>query len=106
MCMRYRVLAGFGGFAVIIARLPASATAQSANRLTPAEQAAGWRLLFDGRTLRGWHGLGYATTPPGLWIIEDDAIARVPKSRAPVQADGQPLTGMDLVSDEAFQNFE
>jgi hypothetical protein len=76
------------------------------NQLTPAERAAGWRLLFDGKTLHGWHALGYDATPPGLWIVEDGTIARVPKGRAPVQADGQPLTGVDLISDSAYQNFE
>jgi hypothetical protein len=76
------------------------------NRLTAAERAAGWRLLFDGKTLAGWHGLGYTKTPPGLWIVEDHALMRVPNGRAPVQADGQPLTGMDLISDAAFENFE
>jgi len=27
---------------------------QHPNTLTPAERAAGWRLLFDGKTLDGW----------------------------------------------------
>ncbi|HEX4683000.1 MAG TPA: DUF1080 domain-containing protein [Gemmatimonadaceae bacterium] len=105
--MRYQdVLASLGLLAGLMAGVSVRANSQPANRLTPAEQAAGWRLLFDGRTLNGWHGLGYSTTPPGLWITEDGAIARVPKARAPVQPDGQPLTGMDLISDDAFQNFE
>jgi hypothetical protein len=26
------------------------------NALTPAEQADGWRLLFDGKTTSGWRG--------------------------------------------------
>ena len=35
------------------------------NELTAAERAAGWRLLFDGRTLTGWRGLGYDSVPSG-----------------------------------------
>ena len=31
------------------------------NQLTTAERSAGWRLLFDGRTLAGWRGVGYDT---------------------------------------------
>jgi hypothetical protein len=76
------------------------------NELTAAEKAAGWRLLFDGKTLNGWHGLGYATTPPGLWLVENGAIKHADKGKAPVQADGQPLSGMDLISDSSFQDFE
>ena len=88
------------------AQVRQSASTTKPNTLTAAERAAGWRLLFDGETLRGWHGLGYEKTPPGLWIIEDGAIKRVAKGTAPVQADGQPLTGMDLISDSAYQDFE
>ncbi len=29
---------------------------EAMNALTDAERAAGWRLLFDGRTTRGWRG--------------------------------------------------
>ena len=85
-----------------------SALAQSAppNALTAAEKAAGWRLLFDGKTLTGWHGLGFKTGEAGLWRVEDGALVRLPIGRAPVQKDGQPLTGVDLISDDSFQNFE
>src|SRR5437879_187988 len=66
----------------------------------------GWRPLFDGTTLRGWHGLGFTGTPPGLWIVEDGAIKHAAKGKGPLQADGQPLEGWDLISDESFQDFE
>ena len=80
--------------------------AASPNVLTAAEAKAGWQLLFDGKTLSGWHGLGFTNTPPGLWTVEDGAIKHVEKGRGPVQADGQPLTGMDLISDRSFGDFE
>ena len=78
----------------------------SPNALTPVEVSAGWALLFDGKTLSGWHGLGFSTTPPGLWTVEDGAIKHIDKGKGPVQADGQPLTGMDLISDRSFGDFE
>ena len=65
-----------------------------------------WQSLFDGKTLAGWHGLGFKATPPGLWVVEDGAIKHVEKGKGPVQPDGQPLTGMDLVSDRSFDDFE
>ena len=34
----------------------AGTTASAPNTLTPAEKAAGWQLLFDGRSLDGWRG--------------------------------------------------
>lgn len=92
--------------ALVIAVASAFAQRQTPNTLTAAEKAAGWRLLFDGKTLTGWHGLGFKTGEVGLWRVEDGTLARIPVGRAPVQSDGQPLTGVDLISNDAFQNFE
>jgi ABC-type transport system substrate-binding protein len=44
-----------------------SATAQQPNTLTPAERAAGWVLLFDGKTLDGWR----ASDVPGTYSINN-----------------------------------
>ena len=66
------------------------------NTLTEAEQAAGWRLLFDGVSLAGWRGLGRDTIPEGHWIIEDGAIRKVASGEVPTAADGQPLEGGGL----------
>ena len=33
--------------------------------LTAAEKAAGWKLLFDGKSLAGWRGYKTETPPPG-----------------------------------------
>jgi hypothetical protein len=82
------------------------AASAAPNELTAAERDAGWRLLFDGKTLKGWRGLGFKETPAGLWVVEDGAIKHVENGKGPVQSDGQPLTGMDLVTDAAFQDFE
>src|SRR6185436_18851020 len=38
----------------------ATVSAQSVNTLTAQEKAQGWQLLFDGKTLNGWH----SATPP------------------------------------------
>jgi len=94
-------------FTLALADVSAAAAQRAApNTLTAAEKAAGWRLLFDGKTLTGWHGLGYKTGEVGLWRVEDGALARIPVGRAPVQGDGQPLTGVDLISNESYRDFE
>ena len=49
---------------------PATVSAQAINSLTDREKADGWQLLFDGKTLDGWHSSpgaqrgGRATPPP------------------------------------------
>jgi len=62
------------------------------NTLTPAERAAGWRLLFDGKTTAGWRGFKLDAMPAG-WQVVDDALTRVGR-------------GGDIVSCEKFRDFE
>jgi len=76
------------------------------NSLTAEEKAAGWILLFDGRTFNGWRGLGREGIPEGHWVIEEGAIKKVPSKDVPRQADGQPLEGGDLMTIETFEDFE
>jgi hypothetical protein len=60
--------------------------------LTDAERAAGWRLLFDGRSLTGWRGFKSDTVPPG-WRVDGGAL----RKDAPVA---------DIVSTDQFGDFE
>ena len=84
-----------------------SAPAERANvPLTAAERAAGWRSLFDGRTLDGWRGLGYAGVPTAHWTVENGAIRKIASGKVPVQADGQPSEGGDLMTVDTFRDFE
>lgn len=61
------------------------------NTLTPAEKAAGWRLLFDGKTFNGWK----CTAPDSKgWVVENGTIFYN------VQGPGY------MVTRERFGNFE
>jgi hypothetical protein len=71
---------------------PAPSTAASANALTPAEQAAGWRLLFDGATTKGWRGYKSQAMPNG-WRVENGTLTK----------DGS--VG-DILTADQFANFE
>jgi hypothetical protein len=62
------------------------------NRLTGEEQAAGWRLLFDGRTMNAWRGFKQAGMPEG-WRIVEGAVTRV-------------AGGGDIITRDQFANFE
>lgn len=71
----------------------AQSSAQSSlNTLTPQEQAAGWRLLFDGRTTAGWRGWKMDSLPSG-WQVVDGALTRV-------------AGGGDIITRDKFKNFE
>jgi len=43
------------------------------NTLTAAEKAAGWKLLFDGKSTAGWHNYGKKTVGSS-WKIENGAL--------------------------------
>ena len=104
--MRKALLAGcLLGVAACARATPTPAPAEP-NRLTSAEAGDGWRLLFDGRTLQGWRGLGRDTVPSAHWVVEDGAIAKLASGRVPVAADGQPLVGGDLMTVDAWRDFE
>src|SRR5438128_1949330 len=44
-----------------------------ANTLTEEEKKAGWKLLFDGKSLDGWHNFKATTVKPG-WQVKDGAL--------------------------------
>jgi hypothetical protein len=70
-----------------------------ANQLTGAEKAAGWRLLFDGKTFDGWRGFHSDKVPTG-WVVEDGCIKKIPAHGELGQAGG------DLITVDQFDNFE
>ncbi|MCB0584663.1 MAG: DUF1080 domain-containing protein, partial [Phaeodactylibacter sp.] len=73
------------------------------NTLSEAERAAGWKLLFDGKSTNGWHSWK-RKTPGSSWIIEDGAL----KINAVRQPDGslKAEDGGDLVTDQEYENYE
>ena len=79
---------------------------QATNTLTSAERAVGWRLLFDGKTLRGWRGLGYDDVPTAHWKVVDGAIKKVPTADVANASNGKPASGGDLITDDKFDDFE
>lgn len=70
------------------------------NTLTPAEIAAGWKLLFDGRSLVGWHAFQQEQAPKKGWHVADGALVN-PKSNS--RPNG---SGGDLVTDRKFRDFD
>jgi hypothetical protein len=97
-------LLSFACFAALL--ISQEKTGMQPNILSPREKAEGWILLFDGTTFEGWRGLGRDRVPEGQWLIEDGAIKKVSTQDGPLQKDGQPLAGGDLMTVEAFEDFE
>lgn len=73
-----------------------SAMAQTPNTLSKEEKKAGWKLLFDGKTTKGWHT--YLKKEAGAkWQVKDGAIVFDPTLST---------GGGDLVTDGIYENYE
>ena len=81
------------GLAVAAALVAGGAMAAPLNTLTPAEKKAGWRLLFDGKDLKGWRGFKAAAPDKG-WTVTDGVLGPDPK------------TSKDVISKAEYENFE
>lgn len=74
--------------------------APAAHRLTPAEQQAGWTLLFDGRTLDLWRGYKRADASGTRWKVDAGTLT-LPAT------DGQDTRGaLDIISVRTFTRFD
>ena len=74
--------------------LASQVRAAEPNTLTEEEQKAGWKLLFDGKTLAGWSNFKKKDIRPG-WQVKDGTLACV-----------NPKNAGDLVTADQFEWFE
>jgi len=84
---------------VILAAEPQQ-TNTTDNTLSKKEKAAGWKLLWDGKTTEGWRGAKLTTFPKDGWII-DNGILKVLESGGRESANGG-----DIVTVKKYKNFD
>jgi hypothetical protein len=77
----------------LMATLPVMA---ADNQLTAAEKAAGWRLLFDGRTFANWQDPAKENPVSDSFVIEDGCL----------KSQSHPKVREDLFTLDTFGNFE
>ena len=70
------------------------------NNLTIGEQKDGWKMLWDGKTTKGWHGAKLESFPEKGWVIEDGILSVLSSGGAESRAGG------DIVTTELFGDFE
>ncbi len=70
------------------------------NQLSDFEMQRGWRLLWDGRTTRGWRSARGEAFPAEGWSVQDGMLT--------VQAGngGESTNGGDIVTTETYTDFE
>jgi hypothetical protein len=83
------------GLLVMVAIGSLSAADQPINTLTTQEKKDGWKLLFDGKSLQGWHSYNKTTPPVEGWKIENGILTHIKNGK-----------GGDIVYQQEFDNFE
>jgi hypothetical protein len=67
-------------------------------RLSKEEKAAGWQLLFDGKTTKGWRRFKGDKFPARGWLVKDGIL---------VHEKNEPgFKAGDIVTTEEFESFE
>ena len=81
---------------VALFSLMAFTAAAEDNALTLAEKSAGWVLLFDGQTMKGWRDPAKRNPAGDAWVIDKGTLKTRPK----------PRLAEDLLSAEHYGDFE
>src|SRR5688572_13154854 len=61
-------------------------------RLTAAERAAGWKLLFDGTTTTGWRGFKKTGFPVKGWSVDAGRLKHAASGGSPTADSGDIIT--------------
>jgi hypothetical protein len=69
-------------------------------RLTAAERDAGWKLLFDGTTTKGWRGFKKTGFPAKGWVIESGRLKHLASGGQPTADSG------DIITVDTFDDFD
>ncbi|WP_010134042.1 3-keto-disaccharide hydrolase [Ochrovirga pacifica] len=70
------------------------------NHLTAKEKADGWKLLWDGKTTKGWKGAKLEEFPKKGWKIRNGILSVLASGGA------ESAAGGDIVTKESFSDFE
>jgi hypothetical protein len=73
----------------------ADKNSSSNNALSAKEKRAGWQLLFDGKSLKGWRNFGKPDGPHKGWVAENGCLKLQPGSG-----------GGDIITVEEFTDFD
>jgi hypothetical protein len=80
--------------------------ASAPNTLTAEEAAQGWLLLFNGRDLTAWRGVGSDRLPERSWSVKEGTISKEDIPPGTTLPDDQPVLGGDIITRETFLDFE
>lgn len=81
----------------VFSGLGCSSNTERQNTLSAQEEKEGWTLLFDGKTLNGWHLFNRGNIP-SAWSIDSGMLVCNPHAKN--------VKHGDLVTDKVYQDFD
>ena len=98
MITRSLLRLGIGASLAIGSTMPLAG--QTANVLSTQEQQDGWKLLFDGASLKGWRGFKKPDATGTRWTVSDGALCLA-------KAEGADTRGArDIITTGTFGDFD
>jgi hypothetical protein len=82
-------------FLILFGIVPTFAQTLKLNQLTDQEKKAGWKLLFDGSSFKGWKSLDTEQPPQKGWQVKNGVLTVLGHQG-----------GGDIITDQAYTNFE
>ncbi len=70
------------------------------SELTERERRTGWRMLWDGKTSKGWRGAKLDHFPEQGWKMEDGVLTVLESGG------GESRNGGDIITKDTYTNFE
>lgn len=93
--MKHSIIAG-----LLLVGLIAATDTQSPNTLTAKEKKDGWKLLFDGKTTKGWRGAYKESFPEHGWTV-DNGLLTIQKSNG-----SESQSFGDIVTTDEYADFD
>ncbi|HEU5290928.1 MAG TPA: DUF1080 domain-containing protein [Cyclobacteriaceae bacterium] len=86
------------------------------NKLSDQEKAGGWKLLFDGKTTKGWHRYNSPGQIGSKWKVENGTLTFEGRDKFTYMLEGRMVEmggadaktdgGIDIVTDQTFGDFD
>jgi azurin len=94
---KHSIVSGILALAICILFLPGCSGDKEQNVLSDQEKKDGWTLLFDGKTMNGWHLFNRGSIP-SAWSVDSGRLICNPHAK--------DVKHGDLVTDKVFQDFD
>jgi azurin len=93
----HSIVSGVLAVAICIIILPGCSGDKEQNVLSDQEKKDGWTLLFDGKSMNGWHLFNRGSVP-SAWSVDSGRLVCNPHAK--------DVKHGDLVTDKVFQDFD